>query len=177
MLVEPARVDCLVKWQEASGFIAATEPRKLFAPVRSRSKHTSNGSPLISAQMASPLTRSVPAGCVAYCGNPLPPKRITPPTEPSAVDTALSGRPFKASKREEVSDNKAARFIGAHVSRDCRRRHRKTRDGEQRTNCLRHIIALLFSAEREAIIALATRFHDQPAAGVDDPFGPLRPVR
>src|SRR5262249_43320268 len=128
VLVEPARVDCLVKWQEASGVIAATEPRKLFAPVRSRSKHTSNGSPLISAHMASPLTRSVPAGCVAYCGNPLPPKRITPPTEPSAVDTALSGRPFKASKREEVSDNKAARFIGAHVSRDCRRRHRKTRD-------------------------------------------------
>src|SRR5262249_44702428 len=85
VLAAPARVDSLVKWQDARGLIAATEPRKLFTPVRSRSKQTSNGSPLISAQMASPLTRSVSGGSVAYCGNPLPPRRNTPPTEPSAL--------------------------------------------------------------------------------------------
>jgi hypothetical protein len=95
VLVVPARVDCLVKWQDASGLIAATEPRKLFAPVRSRSKHTSNGSPLIRAQMASPLTRSVPGGSVAYCGTPLPPKRIAPRTEPSALTRPSPDVPSK----------------------------------------------------------------------------------
>src|SRR6266571_6870072 len=80
----PARPAGLVNWQDARGLMAASEPRKLFASVRSRSKHTSNGIPLIKAQIASPLTRNVPGGSVAYCGGPLPPKRIAPPTEPSA---------------------------------------------------------------------------------------------
>ena len=73
----------LVNWQNAN-FIAASEPRKVFTSMRSRSKHTSYDIPLIRAQMTSPLTRSVPGGSVAYRGGPLPPKRIAPCTEPSA---------------------------------------------------------------------------------------------
>ncbi len=80
----PARLGRLLNWQAANFPIAGSEPRKLFAPVRSRSKHASYGIPLMRAQMASPLTRSVPGGSVAYCVGPLPPKRNTPPTEPSA---------------------------------------------------------------------------------------------
>src|SRR5258708_25714437 len=60
----PARPACLVNWQDAT-LSPASEPRKLFSSVRSRSKQISNGRALIMAQMASPLTRSVPGGSVA----------------------------------------------------------------------------------------------------------------
>ena len=42
-----------------------TEPRKLCALVLTRSKHGSNGIPRSEAQIASPLTRTVPGGSAA----------------------------------------------------------------------------------------------------------------
>ena len=60
----PGRSGLFVNWQKAKR-MAASEPRKLFVPVRSRSKQGSNGIPLIAAQTTSPLTRSVPGGRVA----------------------------------------------------------------------------------------------------------------
>jgi len=45
----PARLTGLVNWQDAILF-AASDPRKLLVSVRSSSKHTSYGIPLIRAQ-------------------------------------------------------------------------------------------------------------------------------
>jgi hypothetical protein len=42
------------------------DPGKLFASMRSKSNHTLEGIPLIRAQMASPVTRSVPGGRATY---------------------------------------------------------------------------------------------------------------
>src|SRR6266487_3482018 len=91
----------MLNWQLANLPIAGTEPRKLFAPVRSRSKHTSNGIKLTRAQMASPRTRSVPGGSVAYCEVPLAPRRTIPPTEPSA-----STRPSPDVPSKQVNENR-----------------------------------------------------------------------
>src|SRR6266536_3151387 len=91
----------MLNWQLANLPIAGTEPRKLFAPVRARSKHTSNGIKLTSAQMASPRTRSVPGGSVAYCEVPLARRRTIPPTEPSA-----STRPSPDVPSKQVNENR-----------------------------------------------------------------------
>src|SRR6266567_533793 len=91
----------MLNWQLANLPIAGTEPRKLFTPVRSRSKHTSNGIKLTRAQMASPRIRSVPGGSVAYCEVPLAPRRTIPPTEPSA-----STRPSPDVPSKQVNENR-----------------------------------------------------------------------
>ncbi len=64
VLAIPGRLGCLMNWQDAK-LIPASEPRKLLASVRLRSKHGSNGIPRITAQMDSPRTRRVPGGSVA----------------------------------------------------------------------------------------------------------------
>jgi len=51
--------------------------------MRVRLKHGSIGMPLIDAQTASPLTRSVPAGSQIARTGPVPPNWIVPMTEPS----------------------------------------------------------------------------------------------
>src|SRR5438552_17549013 len=56
----PARPACLVNWQDAT-LSPASEPRKLFSSVRSRSKQISNGRAHIMVQMTSQLTHRFPA--------------------------------------------------------------------------------------------------------------------
>ena len=64
VLAIPGRLGCLMNWQDTK-LIPASEPRKILASVRLRSKHGSNGIPRITAQMDSPRTRRVPGGSVA----------------------------------------------------------------------------------------------------------------
>jgi len=58
VLAIPGRSGCFVNWQNAK-LIPASDPRKLFGLVRSRSKQGSNGLPFILAQTASPLAIQV----------------------------------------------------------------------------------------------------------------------
>jgi len=100
VLAIPGRLGCFVNRQNAK-LIPASEPRKLCAPVRSRSKQGSNGIPRMEAQMTSPLTRSVPGGRLAKRVGPLPASRIVPTTEPSALT-----RPSPVVPSQQENENK-----------------------------------------------------------------------
>src|SRR6266498_4122929 len=136
----PARLGRLLNWQAANFPIAGSETAKALRAgaieieaclVRHSTYEGANG-------VAPDLQRSGRKRRVLR-GSPAPQAEHTS-NRTVGIDTALSGRPFKASEREQVADDKAARFIGTHVSRDCRHRRPKTRDREQRTHSLRHIV-------------------------------------
>src|SRR6266536_608955 len=103
VLAIPGRLGCLVNWQDAK-LIPASEPRKLLASVRLRSKHGSNGIPCITAKTDSPepagfraeASRSASARC---------PQANCTLDRTIGMDAALSGRPFKAGEREQVLDD------------------------------------------------------------------------
>src|SRR6266498_3623752 len=109
VLAIPGRLGCFVNWQNAK-LIPASEPRKLFTSVRSRSKHGANGfAPNPQGPWRKARVASRAAAPDAYCTL----------DRTIGTDATLSRGPFKAGEREQALDDEATRLIGAHFCGHC----------------------------------------------------------